>query len=82
MSQIDANTKVTIGVLFSILGLGAGGIWKMSNLDTRLYGIETAVKDLLGRLDHHVTRAEFDTHAKYLDQRLSQIEKVTAGLGR
>lgn len=52
-ATIDANTKINLSQLVVLLGLGVGGIWKVSNItnsidvgNARLSNIEAKVSEL------------------------------------
>lgn len=74
-STIDANTKVNLGILLAILGLGAGGIWKMSNIDARLDNLERTANSISAKLDGFVTRNEFEGRVGALERRVFVGEK-------
>lgn len=80
MAVIDQNTKVNVGILLTILGLGAGAIWKMGNVDARLGGIEDAVHKLADRMEVYVPRAEYEARMRFVDARLDHIEKTLDAL--
>lgn len=67
MATLDANTKVSIGSLVTLLGLGIGGIWKIADIDksiatgnTELAAVKNEVRALNDNMKAVVPMSVFE----------------------
>lgn len=95
MVTLDANTKVNLGSLIATIALGAGAIWKVADLtsrvdvgNTRLGNIEQKVSELNDNMKGVLPRSEFDAwkdaqKARDLgqDSRMDRFDRLLDGDG-